>query len=385
MDRAGGDELALRGVPQRLVGLGALELLQRIDRLALVVHMLSHRRENPRRQRVQRAEARVPRAEVERELAPGDELVEELLDRLTRSGRDRRARDLGRAHLAEVQVRREPARAVRVGGLGAARLVVRERLGAEPFETRERGRATARDRGDARDRVIDFAGGHERIDVEVCEVERVELERREHGGRQLLFRRAVAHRFQRVIAHTQELGANRARGPFFLFEHRSGEDAVRVHGHHAQLGAFGEATCPFGDPGGGEGICDDHHRALGDVVDHATVVVASAPQGEPVGQAEPRCPLGQFPGVLEDERMDPVGGVLVGRVEALVDEEGATQPVRGQHRLAEGPVVLEAVCSLHPVQDIGPFGALGRGVRRRASDGQLVGHEGAGKFMHLIA
>ena len=384
VDGAAGDELPLGRVPERLVGLGTLELVEGVDRLALVADVLPHRRVDPRRERVQRGEARVPRAEVERELAPGKELVEELLDRLARALGNGSARDFGGAHLAEVEIRREAARAVCVGGLRATRFVVDERGGAEGAETRERGGATADDARHAGHGVVDLAGGDFGDHVGARQVEGVELEAIEQRGGELHLGRAIAHGFERMVADLEQLGANRARRPLFLLEGGGGNEAMRVDRDDAHGHAIGESERPLGDPRGREGVGDDHHRPFGQPVHLPPVIVAPTPQPEAIRQPQARCACGEFAGVLEDEGLEPVVRMFVGGIEPLVDEEGPREPVGFEGGEPERPVLLEAMRSLHPVQHIRPGRALGGAVQGGGPKGQLVGDKRGVEAVHRV-
>ena len=80
VDAALAHELALRGVPQLVVRLGACELVERVDELAPIARVLVERPLRPLGQRlvaVVVVGAVVARDEAE--LAPGDRLVEERL------------------------------------------------------------------------------------------------------------------------------------------------------------------------------------------------------------------------------------------------------------------------------------------------------------------
>ena len=74
--------------------------------------------------------------------------------------------------------------------------------------------------------------------------------------------------------------------------------------------------------------------------------------------------------------MHPVGGMFVGRVESLIDEERAVQPVGLERGQSQRPVVLEAVCRLHPVQQIHAGRMVGVLIERNRPKPELVANEG---------
>ena len=67
-------------------------------------------------------------------------------------------------------------------------------------------------------------------------------------------------------------------------------------------------------------------------------------------------PLGEFTRVANDEAVYSVAGVLVRRVEPLVNHEWLVQPIGLDHREAKCPVLLQSVRALHPVENELPFG-----------------------------
>jgi hypothetical protein len=91
-------------------------------------------------------------------------------------------------------------------------------------------------------------------------------------------------------------------------------------------------------------------KASVEAVHHAAVVVASASQREPVVEAEGAGACRQLPRVVQDEVVDAVRGVRIRRVEPLMHQQRLVQPVGLEDRVAERPVLLEAVRRLHPVQ-----------------------------------
>ncbi len=107
------EHLALRGVPQLVVGLGALQLRARVGDGPLVMRMLAEGAMRPVRRALNRVIQRIEMHEVDGQLAPGDELIEEVVFRRARSFRSLdRQRDRVRPDVSEVQIRRQPAGAV---------------------------------------------------------------------------------------------------------------------------------------------------------------------------------------------------------------------------------------------------------------------------------
>jgi hypothetical protein len=135
VEPAVGFQLPLDRVPQRIVRRRGVELLERVDMLARIAAVRVERAARPLGQAVERVVARHEGARIERELAPGDQLVQERLRtgghippafaRAACPGAELPRRPfLARHHplehvvhrqVAEVQPRRQPARRILLG------------------------------------------------------------------------------------------------------------------------------------------------------------------------------------------------------------------------------------------------------------------------------
>ena len=109
------EQLALGGVPQRVVRPGAFQLLARIDRRPAVRGVPGERLAHPLRQILETLGPLGVARVVERQLAPHDQLLQKLLgDELVRRRIFlHRQRHFERADLAEMQIRAQTGGGVR--------------------------------------------------------------------------------------------------------------------------------------------------------------------------------------------------------------------------------------------------------------------------------
>jgi hypothetical protein len=145
----------------------------------------------------------------------------------------------------------------------------------------------------------------------------------------------------------------------------------------------------LGDAAGGEEIRHDERCASREPVEDSPVIGASASQDELIVQPDLGSARGKLAGVVEDEAVDPVVGVLVGWVESLMDDQRLVEPIRLDDGESERLVFLESVGALHPVQDILALGLRAIFVDAGAAQGQLVSSEltadGVDRSIHLDA
>lgn len=147
---------------------------------------------------------------------------------------------------------------------------------------------------------------------------------------------------------------------------------MRLDGHHAAVHAVGQSLGALGDAAGGETIGDQQRGAGREAVHHAAIVVAAAAQHEVIVQPQGAGSGRQLAGVVEDEAVDAVVGVLVGGIQPLMDDEGLVEPVGLENRETQGPVLLETMGALHPVQDELALGLGALVVDAGAAQRQLV-------------
>ena len=121
-------------------------------------------------------------------------------------------------------------------------------------------------------------------------------------------------------------------------------------------------------------IRDDDIRAFGHPIHHATVIITVTPQDklvvEPTRLRRACC----IAGPLQYEGVMPVGGVRIRRVEPLMNHERQIDAIGRPNRGAQGPVLIQAMRGLHPVQHVLPVRSVPLAVQVDRPRDQLVAH-----------
>jgi len=346
------DELHLRGVPQRIVRLPGFELSRGVDDRPDVPRVLVQRLPGPRGKRLVAIVVGALRAQVESQLAPRDQLIQELL---RVAPFPKTGVDLVHRQMAEMEIGREAAGGIALGFVpmfGVVRQPADEAVEREPaFSESPPGRGRRHRVIDRQARQIDgeFGGRPPLHDVDR---ERLQLRDTES-----LQRIGVRRRLQ---MGTQVLGEEPAEG-----ECRRKD----LLGRAKRLQAVGvDLLQADADDSGRRGDQLRKHEARKVVGDDD----AGAP-GERREQALPRvrrrfdvriveCPsLLEVAGVhfhaVEDESMEAVARPAIVAVEGLEDDEGLPEFEGAVDGALEAVVPAGATRGDHPIEDVVAVGA----------------------------
>ena len=376
------EQLALPRVPDGVVRRRAIQLIQRVRHLALVIGVRVHGSVHPVRKCRQRAVIRITQAEVERQLAPREHFVQERVALFGRRVGAHGAHDVEWRYHPVVEIRRESARAAIVRGIAPPFRIIEQAVADEPVQLRARMRQSAL-RGHRAHVMIDLAAGDFRGDVTVRDVQPLDTQRGEERGRHAALGRPIVDRLDGEFHQLGDLGPNGASGVLLLVERGGRNDAHRIHGEHSTVHPSREALRPFSHPGGGEEIGHHERRARREAIEHSAIVIQSAAQREAIRQPQ-RCRADrQLPRTLHDEGVEARRRVGIAGVEPLMDQQRLAHTVRFDRREPKPPVVFEPLGALHPVEHEFAFGLQALLVERQRAQGNLIAHvRGTERMLH---
>ena len=336
---------------------------------------------DPLGQRVERGMCCVVQAEVERQLAPCDHLVEERGRFGRRRVLKRRARDFGRAQLAVSEVGRQPARAVAVGGVCAPSAVLLQ-PGLDEVSEPGAARAGATLGGHRAHRAIHLAAGDDGGDVRASDVEGVDRQAGEERGRKLAARCAIEDRLERDVAQLRELRPDGSSRVLFTGQHRRGNHTNGIHRHHPARRTRRETRGALRRSASRIRVSDDEAGSRGKPLDRTCTLSAAGVQDEPERVAHRSSVAGDVTRTLQGEGVHAIGRVLVVRVELVDDEEWPVQPIGFDRRIAKRPVFMDALGARHQVENEFAFWDEPHLVDAGAPLRELVAHIGRAEWMH---
>ncbi len=354
------EQLALRGVPDFVARACFDELAAAVELRPRVAHALGERLLRPGGGGLVVSVGGVRAGQVEGEGAAHQKLLEEGLA----GGRGRARVAHGQRHLAgrdvaEVQVRREAARARAIGvvvivGVG------RKLLAHEAFEPAPRLVGAAGALGHGRHALVDRQRGDAAGEIGALDVEGFERQL-EPGGRRALAV-GLGDRPEPIGQRAVQLGAQGARGVLFAREEREGRHRVVVEGD-AGAGAGGRRAREVRRHEERRVVVGDHEgRARGEGGEDAAGLGRRLRQEERVRRAPRAVARRLAPRTLEHEGVEARRGVRVVDPQRLVDDEGQLPLVRLVHGVRERRVRAGPPVHLRPIDD--ELGAAPpRGVR----------------------
>ena len=193
-----------------------------------------------------------------------------------------------------------------------------------------------------------------------------------------MLRRRIRQRLQPSGEDALDLGANRARGPFFLWEGGGGNHRIGIDHEHGNRELLRNLGTPFasganrveiGDHGGGLQLLHLLRELLDRVAGDATPADAAFQEG-----------FGQLGQPFGHEGIGAQGCPGIGRHQAETGHHRHAQLVRQRDRQIRRPVVPGALGSRYPEQDAitgceGPvFEQLDAGILEERIDGHGHGH-----------